>query len=231
MKRNVRNHMARNKRVKRPKADIINELNEQLVLLIHACHSFDSGLQPISKHIALSLRKLLHHQGQSKALLEQLGLRTKRHLDTAGDLNPNNLLTDCNLCVMRMGGGKDQYLPTCAVGGSPLPDRWLPFDKWWNNNIIKDNKGRFFNRRELILHVADTDGGAHVDPELDEQYMDLSRNNSLGWIIGDGNIEKPFPPPTMACIRQIAHELLETLKIKAKDVVHIEYEPIQDNAK
>ncbi len=223
--------MGRNKRVKRPKADIINELNEQLILLIHACHSFDNGLQPIGKHIALSLRKLLHHHGQSKALLEQLGLRSKRFLDTAGDLNPNNLLTDNPLCVMRMGGGKDQYLPSCVVGGSPIPNRWLPFAKWWNNNVIKDNKGRFFNRRQLILHVADTDGGAHVDPELDEQYMDLSRNNSLGWVIGDGSIEKPFPPPTMACIRQIAHEVLETLKIKAKNMVDIEYEPIQYDTK
>ncbi len=223
--------MAKNKRVKRPKVDIVNEFGEQLELLIHARHSFDIGLQPIGKHIALSLRKLLHHHGQSKAVLEQLGIRSKRFLDTAGDLNPKNLLTDNPLCAMRIGCGQDQYLPTCAVGGSPIPDRWLPFEKWWNNSVIKDNKGRFFNRRELILHVADTDGGAHVDPELDEQYMDFSRKNSLGWIIDDGNIKKPFPPPTMACIRQIAHETLETLKIKAKEFIIIEYEPIREDAK
>lgn len=223
--------MPRNKRVKRPRADIINELNEQLVLLIHACHSFDSGLQPIGKHIALSLRKLLHHHGQSKALLEQLDIRSKRFWDTAGDLDPQNLMTENALCVMRLGGGKDQYLPACAVGGSPRPNRWLRFDRWWNNNIIKDNKGRFFNRRQLILHVADTDGGAHIDPELDEQYMDLSRNNSLGWVISNGDIQKPFPPPTMACIRQIAHEVLETIKVKAKDLIVVEYEPIQENGK
>ena len=128
---------------------------------------------------------------------------------------------------MRMGGGNYQYLPNCSTGGGLLPARWLPFDKWWNTNIIKDNKGRFFNRRELILHVADTDGGAHVDPDLDEQYMDLSRNNSLGWVIGEGGNQRPFPPPTMACIRQIAHEVLETLKVKAKDIIEIKYEPIQ----
>lgn len=222
--------MARKKRVKRPRADIVNELKEQIELLIHACEAFDNGLQPIGKHIALSLRKLLHHHRQSKALLEQLGLRSKRHLDTAGDLNPRNLLTENPLCVMRIGAN-NQYLPTCAVGGSPIPARWLPFEKWWNNKVIRDEKGRFFNRRELVLHVADTDGGAHVDPELDEQYMDLSRNNSLGWIIGDGEAGKPFPPPIMACIRQIAHEVLETLKVKAKDVVTINYEPINESAK
>jgi hypothetical protein len=104
----------------------------------------------------------------------------------------------------------------------------LPFSKWWNNDVIKDKKGRFFNRRELILHVTDTDGGAHVDPELDEQYMDLSRNNSLNTFVSVDGVESPMPSPILACIRQVAHELLETLKIKAKDTIIIEYDPIQD---
>lgn len=217
--------MAREKRIKRPKADIIRELNEQITLLLHACDSFDSGLQPIGKHIALSLRVLLHHQGQSKALLEQLEIRNKHFLDTAGDINPNNLATSCNLCVMRMGGNSDQYLPSCKVGGGPMPDRWLPFAKWWNHNVIRDKQRRYFNRRQIILNVADTDGGAHVDSDLDEQYMDLSRNNSLGWVIVKGDVESPFPPPTLACVRQIAHEVLETLKKKASNVVQFDYEP------
>lgn len=218
--------MARNKRVRRSKEDLVNELHEQVALIIHACQSFDNGLQPVSKHIALSLRVLLHHHGQSRALLEQLKLRDKHFLDTAGDLNPRNLLPENKLCIMRMGGGIDQYLPHCAVGAGSLVDRQLRFERWWNNNVIKDDQGRFFNRRELILNVADTDGGAHVDSELDEAYMDLSRNNSLGWIITNGEIERPFPPPIMACIRQIAHEVLETLKVKANGLVEIVYEPI-----
>lgn len=217
--------MVRTKRVKRPKADIISELNDQIALLLHACESFDSGLQPIGKHIALSLRVLLHHHGQSKALLEQLGLRNKRYLDTAGDINPNNLASSCNLCVMRMGDGRDQYLPSCSVGGGPTPERWMPFAEWWNHNVIRDKQRRYFNRRQIILNVANTDGGAHVDSTLDEQYMDLSRNNSLGWIISKGDVETPFPPPTMGCVRQIAHEVLETLKKKAANVVKFEYEP------
>ena len=42
----------------------------------------------------------------------------------------------------------------------------------WENNK--------FSRKNLILNVADTDGGTHVDPELDEKYMAFSRKNSLG---------------------------------------------------
>lgn len=210
-------------RVKRTKTDLMVELSDQIRLLIHACDSFDAGLNAIGKHIALSLRVLLHQHGQSHALLQQLDLRSKRFLDTAGPLNPNNLLTDCPLCLMGVGGGRDRYLPLCARGGGPLGERWIPFEEWWNNPVVKDNKGRRFNRRELILNVANTDGGAHVDPALDEAYADLSRNNSLGWIIAEGDVQRPFPPPTMACIRQIAHEVLRTLERKLGGKIEICY--------
>lgn len=208
-------------RVKRIRSDLLAELQDQVALLVHACHSYDQDLKAIGKHIALSLRVLLHHHGNSQALLQQLGLRSFRFLDTAGDLNPRNLLTENPLCFMRLGGGNSDYLPRC-MGGMPH-ERWLPFERWWNIPVIKDDKGRFFHRRDLILNVADTDGGAHVDPDLDAAYTDLSRNNSLGWILNEGNVEKPFPPPVMPCIRQIAHELLETLRAKATDVVKVEY--------
>lgn len=206
------------------RSDLVNELNAQVTLLVHACHSFDQGLNPIGKHIALSLRVLLHHHGQSRALLEQLDVRSKKFLDTAGKLNPKNLLTDCNLCAMRLGGESSQYYPTCVVGGSPIPVRWLPFAEWWSQAVIKDSQGRFFSRRDLVSNVADTDGGGHVDPDLDEAYMDLSRKNSLAWVVVRGDLESPFPEPTMPCLRQIAHEVLETLRVKAGDLVQFDYE-------
>ena len=211
------------KRVKRPSGELVHELNEQIALLTYACKSFDKGFEPIGKHIALSLRVLLHHHGQSQALLQQLGLCSKRFMDTAHDLNPNNLLTDCLLTLMQLGGGGDRYYALCQKGGGPLGERWIPFEKWWNNNVIKDKQGRYFNRRELVLNVADTDGGGHVDPRLDEAYLDLSRKNSLGWVIIKGDVQEPFPPPVMACIRQIAHEVLETLKKKGGDKVIVKY--------
>lgn len=200
------------KRIKRPAGELAIELNEQIALLINACESYDNGLEPIGKHIALSLRVLLHHQGQSKALLHQVGLRSKRFMDTAHDLNPKNLSTDCALTVMRLvAGGQSRHLALCQAGGGPLGDRWITFEKWWNNNVIKDDQGRYFNRRNLVLNVANTDGGGHVDPTLDAAYLDLSRNNSLGWIITTGDVQRPFPSPVMACLRQIAHEVLKTL--------------------
>src|SRR4051812_44839319 len=79
-------------RVTRTKDDLKLELRHQVALLQAACASFDSGLHPSGKHIALSLRLLLTDLRRGKALLDQLGLRNGRFVDTAGDFNPANLI-------------------------------------------------------------------------------------------------------------------------------------------
>ena len=174
---------------------------------------FNKGLEAVGKHISLSLRVLLHHHGNSRSLLDQLGYRSGKFLDSAGPLNPGNLLTECNLVMMRLSSSGASYLPLIAGGGGPLPIRPVPFVNWWNVPLLKDNQGRTFCRRELVLNVADTDGGAHVDPGLEEAYMALSRENSLGWIFSDGSMESALAGrPELACMRQIAHELLSTIQ-------------------
>ncbi len=212
--------MSRPNRIRRPKNELKKELLEQLQLLRHACQSFDSGLEAIGKHIALSLRVLLHQSGKSRSLLDQLELRSGRFLDSAGPLTPGNLLTECNLVAHSISNSGGSYIPLITAGFH-LPVRPISFVSWWNDPILKDNLGRTFCRRELVLHVADTDGGAHVDPELDEAYMALSRSNALNWVFVSGSSidslmkvesQSVFEGrPELACMRQIAHELLCTI--------------------
>jgi len=206
--------MNKRARVKRSSEELREELKEQVALLKNASDSYDKGLEAIGKHIALILRVFLHHHGNSRALLEQLSLRDKRFPNSSGaKLNPNNLGTDCHLTVIHLTDEGARYLPLIAAGGGPLAPVWEKFPDWWNEPIIKDNQGRKFCRREIILNVADTDGGAHVDPELDAAYMELSRRNSLGWIFQKGDVAEMLKGrPELACVRQIAFEVLESLK-------------------
>lgn len=212
--------MSKPRRVARPKSELKAELVEQLQLLRQACQSFDSGFEPIGKHIALILRVLLHHKGQSRSLLDQLELRSGRFFDSAGALHAGNLLTECNLVAHRFTDTSGSYVPLILAGFPPVPMKPIVFVDWWNNPVLKDNCGRTFCRRELVAHVADTDGGAHVDPELDEAYMAISRSNSLNWEFVSGNsIDSLMKAkgvafggrPELACMRQIAHELLCTI--------------------
>jgi hypothetical protein len=202
----------KNKRVSRPKDELKRELVEQLQLLRRACKTFDEGLEAAGKHIALSIRLLIHHQGQSRALLEQLAVRPSYFLDSGGPLDTRNLLTGHTLVCLELSTTTGRYRPRVSAGEPPMPMRQLRFADWWNNPVLKDDKGRTFSRRDLVLHVADTDGGAHVDPNLDEAYIAISRENSLGWQFTTENITKAMDGrPELACMRQIAHEILSTI--------------------
>ena len=201
------------KKIKRSRHDLLREVKEQLILLQNACEKYDEGVEAFGKHIALSLRVLLHQHGQSRSLLEQLGMLNIKLYDTGGHLDLRNLLTSFKLVTLEISPSGGRYKPKLVTGPRPEAPVKVNVTTWWNDPVLKDKQGRLFNRRQLILNVADTDGGAHVDPELDEAYMDLSRNNSLGWIFGYGKIEQAFEGrPELACMRQIAHELLTTLK-------------------
>ena len=200
-------------RVQRPISDLKNELKEQILLLKNACNSYDNGLDAIGKHIALSIRVLLHHHANSRSLLEQLSLRKNSFYDSAGQLDKNNLLTECNLVALSVSGNSGKYLPSLSMKPVKPNSKKIDFANWWNNPVLKDEKGRFFSRYELVTNVANTDGGAHVDPDLEDKYMDLSRNNSLGWLFSNGDVSQAFTGrPELACMRQIAEELLVSLE-------------------
>ncbi len=66
------------------------------------------------------------------------------------------------------------YLPLILAGNQPTSLKSIPFEQWWNLPILKDNKNRVFSRKDLVLNVADTDGGADIDPDLEEAYMSIS---------------------------------------------------------
>lgn len=202
--------MAKANRVAKSKDDLRREFAEQLQLLRFSCETFDKGFEASAKHIALVLRVLLHLHGRSRALMDQLGYRSGKFISTARPINPRNLATDYPLLVMRVSGGGLTWLPLISMEDSISPPRAMPFSDWWLEPILKDVQGRKFSRLTLVQHVADTDGGAHVDPELDEAYMDLSRNNSLGLTFTRDN-SPPKNRPELACLRQIAHEVLSTI--------------------
>jgi hypothetical protein len=89
--------------------------------------------------------------------------------------------------------------------------RVLPFQEWWNEIVFVDDQKQKMSRRDLVLALANQDGGAHVDPKLNETYARLSRHNSMGWTNSDGTTATAIPSAERAAMRQIAHELLATL--------------------
>lgn len=65
-------------------------------------------------------------------------------------------------------------------------------------------------RRRLVFALRNKDGGAHFDAELDEPYAVFSQKPV--WFAIQGDKSYPIMQQETATMRQIAWELLETLK-------------------
>ena len=107
-----------------------------------------------------------------------------------------------------MDGARTRYV---AMLDGAMRARPLSFEGWWSEIVFVDDRRAVLTRKDLVLSVADQDGGAHVDANLNETYGRLSREHSLGWVAMYGQVERPILQPERAAVRQIAHEVLRVL--------------------
>ena len=68
------------------------------------------------------------------------------------------------------------------------------------------------SREKLVLWMANTDGGSHVDPAVDRVYARLTRQSSIGWTVVYQGIERPLLGLEHASVRQVAWELLDSVQ-------------------
>lgn len=207
------------KRIPLTSDELGKALKEQLAMLHKSCERFDCGEVLEVNQIAVHLRVLWHNTGRSKGLASQLNL-ANHVFDTAFDVPPTFITaglpapTSHERRLFAVGGHK-VYVPLFDYG--PAGIHKTQFDQWWEANVLSDDEGHKFTRKDLVLAVASTDGGAHVDPELDSEYYALTRKETFG-IIRLVPTENPkvfrrisTPSPVAVTLRQIGHETLRTL--------------------
>ncbi|MGF1957252.1 hypothetical protein ACQUFE_15250 [Enterococcus casseliflavus] len=199
---------------KKTKDDFSKEFQMNVQMLQLSSDNYDQGNEFAIIDIATRLRVLLNDNGRNISLFEHMGLKNKLFLNTAFEIDENNLLSDN--CLVSMGPDENfeffKYYPLFDSS----PKSYIPFDDWWNQIVYRDTEKRF-TRADIILFIADKDGGAHSDPKLPINYYDFSRRGDgsttfyhiNGQQVGDSkNIDNLH----YASVRQITYEVLETLK-------------------
>lgn len=203
--------------VQQTKEDLKKQFDSQLELLSALSDLYDQGQTVVAKSMASSIRVLLHETQKSHSLLLQLDLGDTDFFDSClVDGVPEDyeqvkrLGSYAGLFGIGVGEEGTSYIPYLddIPGGNP---KRIGYDEYWNRVVFHDKSDGTFTRKEIVLAVANKDGGAHVDPSLDQGYVDLARNNSLGWE-GSMNGQQHEPPKgaELAAMRQIAHEILRT---------------------
>ncbi len=200
-------------RVKQSKSELKQQLKDQIGFLAASCKLYDEGRHVEAKRISTSLRILFHDTRASKPLLGQLRLRNISWINTASRYDPDSLVSFVGLVSVKFAIGRiPRLIPKGLREDEDINKQ--EFNKWWSHPVIVAVTGAektFFSRLNLVLNVANTDGGAHVDPNLEGEYIELSRKNSVGYTAIANGKEYPMLNPELPCLRQIAHEVLLTL--------------------
>ena len=183
--------------------DLEELLQDQLEALKASSREYDNGIDWEAKRLSAGLRIILHDTASSISLLKQLQRKGILFLNTnpKGNFFEGRPITG----FVKLGSdGKAYPSLDSAIPGSF--HRWSTFDEWWDEIVLPDPKYNH-SRKDIVLGIANKDGGAHIDPELTEKYRLLSREGSLGVKLNG----VPLKNPHYAVVRQIAHEVLRSL--------------------
>lgn len=165
------------------------KLEEQRHLLGKSISDFASGDLAEGVRLAIAIRVLVHETGSSKPLLGQL---TSNYLqlpilDRKPATDSDEKLPPGTHKAVVMSVPISVHLSEKGVFFNPKleAENFAPsiLGRWWIRAcLILPGLGAF-SRKEIVLGLADKEGGAHVDVNLSPRYRQLMQSKQLqiGW--------------------------------------------------
>lgn len=224
-----------NAKFPRTKDELFTELKTQIQFLQDKCDRYDAGYSEYSKRIALTLRILLYDTKNSKSVLQQteqmfcfnrpdfIDISTTRGA-LSGEGNTNFVRS--SLCIYKFDHFIDsppilEPQPVHIDSTKNYPLR--AFKTWWEKlHVTLIDTEKFLSRRDVVTLLADTDGGAHIDPKLDERIVLLKRNLS-----NPLKISVPMEGEIKVYIAQTDQILAANVRAIAEEVLFV-FKPILD---
>lgn len=188
-------------RVQRTEEELRYQYAIQFKMLQKRCDAFYDGDRFEARDIATILRKLLYDHGQSKSVLQQL------------DMKENLQCLDSRALGNLSLASTQAAWPRTVIPFRPYTDEnMVPFDIWWRGQEFHVlYKNIVFTRKELVLTIANQDGGAHVDPTIDERIAILGRKKSPWNVMYDDKEPIGLYEWELASMCAIGEELIYSL--------------------
>lgn len=201
-------------RVPRPDGEIKNRFDEQLKYLSYAASGYDNGDHSLIKMATPALRSLFLEQKFGKTLIEQLKIGLKAPFQSSVAFGPKTVLFSGPVFVgWQISQSQPkltaEYLPACYQPTAPRSHS-ISLENWWSGRLVILND-KSITREMLVRYVANQDGGAHVDPELNEEYDNLLRG-LYSWTYSQFSIEIQVEDLHLALVRQVVHETIRSFQ-------------------
>jgi len=194
----------------RTKADILAKVKEQMDFLRASLRSFYEGNFAESIRIATSIRVLAHETGRSKPLLVQAvpNCLELAILDHEPEKAEHEQIMGFTVGV-RLGP-----TPAPAVDLASFHYSLSSVGAWWNRTVFtfpsRLGPQVVYRRKQVILILANKEGGAHVDEHEDPDYRRLMTDSPLSFVVSGVRLETPDLARFLAA--QSGVEMLDCLK-------------------
>lgn len=212
-KKEARKHkkQAERTRIRQPGNELFEQLKRQVRLLCKSSKEYDLGDIDEALQVATRIRVLVHETPGSHSLLGQLGKSACMFYDSATPRHPKADGPYHGLAAVELSTNSRFWIPLLSANEIPI-ENTKPFNDWWEVVVLDDQDEIHFTRKEIVLAVCNQDGGAHVDPELDERYYRLEKSRDFAYTFCE-NSEKVLPRAGagFASVRQIGLEVMLAL--------------------
>lgn len=193
-------------------------LSEQLEFLRASCALFDEGRLYEAVRIAVSARVLVHDTSNSTSVLHHLGVKESTQFlntrasppDVEGMFTTTPQGWPMGMVGLKLGTTGAAFFP--MLGESHLGPTEEPFAAWWQTPILEAD-GLELNRSQLVLGVANKEGGAHADAQPADWYALMSDPlwEGAGIAYHQNGDRTGIVELVPSLLRQIGYELVESL--------------------
>jgi hypothetical protein len=207
---------SRRKGVARSKENLVAKLREQADLLLASARGFYAGNYAESLRTAVHLRILVHESGTNKPLLRQVrsdGLDLQILDNVGGTVQAGEKVFSFSVSLRV---DKPSVFPSVDLESTNYKRRSI--GAWWNREVFafwsqgKQGISQWmtYTRAQVVLILANKEGGAHVDSEIDPAYAILLTDQPLHFQFE--GIEVQTPDLAKFLTAQSGVEMLECLK-------------------
>jgi len=194
----------------RSREKVLAKLKEQMQFLRNSLRTFYDGEFAESVRIATIIRVLVHETGMSKPLLKQA--------------KPNGLDLPILDNAFERPGEKAilRFAVSVRLGTTIAPAADLDsthhtlstVGAWWNAEVFtfpsRLGTQLVYTRRRVVLILADTEGGAHVDPDENPDYVRLLTDAPISF--SDYGLPVETPDLARFLTAQSGVQMLDCLK-------------------
>ncbi|HIJ57427.1 MAG TPA: hypothetical protein HPQ03_15085 [Deltaproteobacteria bacterium] len=183
-------------------------LKRQLKLLWQSCRNFDDSNTDVAIQMAVILRIIFHTTKMSTSLLTHLKSEHINLLSTCPEIatgRSSEGIYEGGLTISKRG------LWVASLDESSVR-RQISFQDWWISDIVCIYSGIKYNRRKIVLDIANKGDGAHVVKKVPNHLEKFIKGH---WTVTEhspnGKVTKiPSSDQNYQYIRQIAYEALHS---------------------